>query len=355
MWTNATRLPPEDDFLFSSDASFEFLDPTSLLFLLSQGDLSEGRLDVLPSSETLPRALVSVRYHSLHVRDRANVCWMERKHANGTGIGFFTPAAFDGQTPEDRLDFTITLFLPTRSQETGSSLPIYNLETQLPSFSHSMASLRGVLEFNNLVLQSHNKPIIVESLFAKNATIQTSNSHISGSFDASSSLRLVTSNAPIDATVNLHNQNIFATTELVLQTRNAQLQSDVNLATSAATGQGGKFTVKAVTSDAPLVMTFPTSPTHSVLKLDAQTSNSPANVWLNHAFEGEFALASSMVLVDRRPFLDIDPRKLRTVFYGDYKNGMVVGNVRWKLPVFKSKVDGFVQVTTTNNILKLYV
>jgi hypothetical protein len=117
--------------------------------------------------------------------------------------------------------------------------------------------------------------------------------------------------------------------------------------------KGGKFAVKAQTSDGPLVMTFPTSPTQSTLNLDAQTSNSPANVWLNHAFEGDFTLASNMVFVDRRPFLD--PMKLRTVFYSDYQNGMVVGNVRWKLPVFKSKVQGSVRVATTNNILKLYV
>ncbi|KAF7362383.1 Ankyrin repeat family protein [Mycena venus] len=349
-WINTTRLTSEDDFLFSSDASLEFQDSSALLFLLSQGALSGGHLEVLPSSESVPRALITARYHSLHVRDRANVCSMERKNANGAGIGIFTPAAFDGQTPEDRLDFTITLFLPTGS---GSSLPVYNLETHLPSFSHAIDSLRDILEFDQLVLRSQNKPIIAKTLFARNATIHTSNGFISGSFEASSSLSLVTSNAPIDATVKLHNQNVFTTTQLLLQTRNAQLQSDVSLTTSAASGQGGKFAVKAETSDGPLIMTFPTSPTHSILNFDAQTSNSPANVWLNHAFEGEFTLASSMVLVDQRPFLD--PLKLRTVFYSDFKNGMVTGNVRWKMPVFKSKVPGFVRVATTNNILKLFV
>jgi hypothetical protein len=131
------------------------------------------------------------------------------------------------------------------------------------------------------------------------------------------------------------------------------LESNVNLLTSSATGEGGRFSVNAETSDGPLIMTFPTSPTHSLLNLDAQTSNSPANVWLNHAFEGEFTLASSMVFVDQRPFFD--PMKLRTIFYSDWKNGLVVGNVRWKMPIFKSKVQGLVRVATTNNILKLYV
>ncbi|KAJ7032714.1 hypothetical protein C8F04DRAFT_1396379 [Mycena alexandri] len=354
-WANATRLAPEEDhFPFSSEASFDFQDPSALLFLLSQGALSGGRLDVLPSkSLALPRAVLRVRYHLLDVRNRANVCLMERKHAGGIGIGIFTPPAFDAQTPEDNLDFTITLFLPTRQRHAGSSLPVYNLETQLPSFTHSLDSLRDVLEFDTLVLRSKNEPIVAKSLFARNATIQTSNGFISGSFEASSSLSLVTSNAPIDATVKLHNTNIFSTTELILQTRNGQIDSDVSLMTSAATGEGGKFSIKAETSDAPLVMTFPASPARSILNLDAQTSNSPASVWLNHAFEGDFALASSVIFVDRRPFLD--PKRLRSVLYGDYKNGMIVGNVRWKLPVFKSKVLGKVRVATTNNILKLYV
>ncbi|KAF7350970.1 Ankyrin repeat family protein [Mycena sanguinolenta] len=349
-WTNTTRLSAEEEFVFSSDASFELQNPSSLLFLLSQGALSGGHLEVVSSSQSVPVVLITARYHSRHVRDRANVCWMERKRATGEGVGIFTPTAFDGQTAEDRIDFAIKLLLPSGS---GSSLPIYNLETHLPSFSHAFDSLRNVLEFDHLVLHSQNEPITAKSLFARNATVQTSNALISGTFDASMSLKLLTSNAPIDATVNLRNQNIFTTSELVIQTRNAQLETDVNLMTSSASGQGGKFAVKAETSDGPLIMSFPASPTRSVLNLDAQTSNSAASVWLNHAFEGDFTLSSSMIFVDRRPFLD--PKKLRSVFYGDYQNGMVVGNVRWKLPVFKSKIQGSARIATTNNILKLYV
>ncbi|KAJ7198570.1 hypothetical protein GGX14DRAFT_666076, partial [Mycena pura] len=268
-WSKSTtRLPNEAPFPFESTASFQFSDPASLMFLLSQGSHSEGHLNVLTSPDALPHAIVTaVRYHFLRVRDRANVCWMERKHASGAGVGIFTPAPFDGQTPDDILDFDITLFLPTG--HVGSSLPIYNLETQSLIYSDSR-------------LFTKNKPIIVKSLFAKNATIKSSNGYISGSFDASSYLRLETSNAPIDVTVNLHNQNVFATTELVLQTRNAQLESAVNLLTSSATGEGGKFIIQAETSDAPLSMTFPASPTRSILNLDAQTSNSPADVRVEH-------------------------------------------------------------------------
>ncbi|KAJ6631456.1 hypothetical protein B0H10DRAFT_1978829 [Mycena sp. CBHHK59/15] len=353
-WSNTTRLSAEDDFPFSTDASFELPNSSSLLFLLSQGALSGGRVNVVASSDSSPHVLLRMRYHSLEVRDRVCVCLMERKQANGSGIGIFTPSPFDGQNAKDKLDFSVTLLLPALlSQEGTGSLPVYNLETDLPSFAHDLDSLQGLLEFNTLVLRSSNQPIVAKSLFAANATIETSNGIISGSFDASSRLSLVTTNAPIDASVTLHHSNIFATTELVLQTRNAQLESAVSLATNTATGQGGRFDVKAVTSDGPLILSFPASPTHATLTLDAKTSNSPANVWLNHAYEGAFTLASSMVVVDRRPFFD--PTKLRSVFYSDYQNGMVMGDVRWKLPIFRGKVRGSVHVATSNHILKLYV
>jgi hypothetical protein len=102
-WANATRLSSEDTFLFSSDATFEFQHPSSLLFLLSQGAMSGGHLDVVPSSESVPRVLIRVRYHSLHVRDRANVCWMERKSANGTGIGVFVSLYFSTRCQLNKL------------------------------------------------------------------------------------------------------------------------------------------------------------------------------------------------------------------------------------------------------------
>jgi hypothetical protein len=88
-WTNTTRLSTDDKFSFSSDASFGVPHPSPLLFLLSQGALSGGHLEVLPSSGSVPYVLVTARYHSSHVRDRANVCWMERKHGAGAGVGIF--------------------------------------------------------------------------------------------------------------------------------------------------------------------------------------------------------------------------------------------------------------------------
>ncbi|KAJ7647798.1 hypothetical protein FB45DRAFT_894478 [Roridomyces roridus] len=349
-WSNAESTATEAGFYSSSNASFLFPDSASPMYLVSQGALSGGTIHIHPSSsDSVPRVELNVRYRSAHVLDRANICWME--HNEAAGVGIFTPAPFDGQTPADRLDFTISLFLPT----TESTLPIYNLETNLPSFTHSLGSLKEGLEFDRLILKSQNQPISAKSVFARNGTIQTSNSPIEGSFETSASLSLITSNAPIDASINLYNKNIFSETHLFLQTRNAQLESDINLLTTAASGEGGKFIVTAQTADTPLVMSFPASPARSILTLDAQTSNSPADVWLNTAFEGEFTLASSMVFVDRRPFLD--PRKLRSVLYGTLRNGMVVGNVKWKLPVFgKSPAPrGQVKVKTSNDILKLYV
>ncbi|KAF7325760.1 Ankyrin repeat family protein [Mycena kentingensis (nom. inval.)] len=349
-WSNATRLPTISEFRYQASTTFTFSDPSSLMFLVAQGAHSSGDLSVLPTREALPYVLLTSRYHSHRVRDRANVCWMERAgSAGGAGVGIFTPPPFEGQKPTDKLEFDITLYLPT-----AFTMPTYNLETLLPSFTHTLDALHGVVEFDRLHLESQNRPIFAESVFACNATIRTTNALIAGTFDASNRLSLFTHNAPIDVTVNLHNQNIFKTSELVLQTRNAQLEAAINLLTTSALGEGGHFNVSTHTTDAPLIVSFPASPAHSTLHFAGLTSNALANVWLNHAFEGEFTLASSMVFVDRRPFLGLDPHKLRSVFYSDWKAGVVTGNVKWKLPIFKSKTMGTVRVETTNNVLKFF-
>lgn len=94
IWSNSLPSDPEDEgFPFISDTAFE-LPTSSLLFLISQGALSGGTVTVLPSSNSTSHVHLYARYHSLEVRDRANVCLMERKHANGAGIGIFVSANY---------------------------------------------------------------------------------------------------------------------------------------------------------------------------------------------------------------------------------------------------------------------
>ncbi|KAF7297895.1 Ankyrin repeat family protein [Mycena chlorophos] len=351
-WSNATLLPSGAAFAYESSARFGFSDPSMAMFLLAQGAHASGHLDIHPSSTELPYLLVTARSHSLAVRDRANVCLMERDK-DGLGVGVFTPNAFDEQGPQDKLEFDLALYLPTAGRR-GSSPPLYNLETSLPLFAHNLHSLKDAIEFQELHLKSRNAPIVADSVYARNATIRTTNAHIQGSFDASAHLSLITTNALIDTTVTLHSTTIFKTTELVMQTRNGQLESAINLLTTSATGEGGNFNVSAHTADAPLVISFPKSPARSTLNFNGVTSNARADVWLNHAYEGRFALLSNIVLVDKRPFLDV--KNLRSVIYDALEDGSVLGVVSWKKwPILKSKVVGNVNVTTSNSILNFFV
>nr|GAT49088.1 ankyrin repeat family protein [Mycena chlorophos] len=192
------------------------------------------------------------------------------------GLGRCTPNAFDEQGPQDKLEFDLALYLPTVGRR-GSSPPLYNVETSLPSFAHNLHSLKDVLEFQELHLESRNAPIVADSVYARNATIRTTNGHIQGSFDASAHLSLITTNALIDTTVTLHSTTIFKTTELVMQTRNGQLESAINLLTTSASGEGGSFNVSAHTADAPLVISFPKSPARSTLNFNGVTSNARAD------------------------------------------------------------------------------
>ncbi|CAK5281893.1 unnamed protein product [Mycena citricolor] len=358
-WSNATFISPDDDSPFNttSHASFTFPDASSAMFLIAQGAQLGGHLQVVTTSpHAFPRVDIQARYCSARVLDRSAVCQMEQKKTGSVGLGIFTPHAFDGQSATDALDFTITLFLPT-SSDPGSNSPVYNLETNLPQFSQSFDALRDVVRFDQLKIEGRGKPIYAKSVFANNATVMNANAKISGSFETSSSLILSTTNAPVLSSIKLHHRNIFKTTHLRIETCNAEIDAPISLFTTAANGQGGRFNISATTTNAPMTMTFPSAPARSILHLDAETKNSPASVWLNEAFEGDFTLFSNVVLVDQLPYVDI--RKLRTVdWQSDLKRlGFVKGEVRWKMPILggAKKPLGSVRISTNNSFLKLHV
>jgi hypothetical protein len=56
----------------------------------------------------------------------------------------------------------------------------------------------------------------------------------------------------------------------------------------------GFFVVRTHTSNAPLAVNFTAQPPDAVLKLQAHTSNSPAQVHLDPSFEGDFKLRTSV-------------------------------------------------------------
>lgn len=159
--------------------------------------------------------------------------------------------------------------------------------------------------------------VIVQSLSAENVTLETSYGAITGQFSTSTSLTLITSNAPIDVAVDLLHDDKRLPTSLYMYTSNGyypshtltqylthfrpnsnfwwnrRVGSTINLKSTSPSQSGGSYAVTAQTSNSPAVLTFPTSPLLSTLYLLSQTSNSPSHITLDKAYEGKFELHTS--------------------------------------------------------------
>jgi len=196
------------------------------------------------------------------------------------------------------ITFEITMHLPNASFG-RPSLYVKNLETDLPLFAHCTGNLADTVDFDKVSFKSSNMPIEVGSLYATNAHVETSNSHIEGNFEISSSLKLLTANSYIKAKVDLFNDEDAGETEITMNTSNAPI--DATLALISATSSfhtrhsevGGKFKVSAATALSPINITFVRSPVDSVLILDAFTSLSAATINLHETYEGTFNLATT--------------------------------------------------------------
>ena len=123
------------------------------------------------------------------------------------------------------LEFHVTIRLPRLFR--NEVFQVARLETNMPNFSQHIGDLRDQVRFRELSLKSSNSHIssqvrtsldfvldstecCVQSVRALSAEIITSNSRIVGSYEASQSLRLVTSNDAINVTATLVHANPMA-------------------------------------------------------------------------------------------------------------------------------------------------
>ena len=110
------------------------------------------------------------------------------------------------------------------------------------------------------------------------------------------------------------------------------------------------------TSNAPLHLQFFDAPVDSALGLQAETSNSPAEVSLHKTFEGEFELASSLFFVPEVQWHPVDDPagrgRERRVSVGQVSRSHVRGNVGWDEDGGRR---GDVSVKTSNAPLRLFL
>ncbi|KAH9974104.1 hypothetical protein BGW80DRAFT_1170927 [Lactifluus volemus] len=224
----------------------------------------------------------------------------------------------------------ITVSLPEGKQVTH----VPRFETSLPYFRHTIHEL-PTHTFDSFFLHPFHRPVHVKDLVGDKIAIHTKNAPIEGTFNTSSSLDITTSNAPVAVKINAFSQNNCHPTKVKVQTKNSVLFSDLSLFSTFENQTGGAFCVKTHTSNSPLEINFKHQPPDSHLKLDAHTSNSPARVHLQPAFEGPFKLKTSIFPSIVAPDLDAkDPAGLgrkrvvnvKTIGHGA---GVVQGDAAW--------------------------
>lgn len=215
----------------------------------------------------------------------------------------------------NKLRFDITVTLPAPSNKSDGPLVINKLATDLQLFTQVFGDMRGVA-FRHLALKGSLGGIFAESLVAKTASIRTSlgpvhiesltaaraDVHtslgaIEGTFNASRSLVLRTSNAPIRVAVNLSNESgdeKARPSELWISTSNGAINATLALHSAH---NSSAFDIAARTSRGALTIAIPTAPPAAAIFLDASTSIGAAAVALPAGYEGNFDAATSLSAV----------------------------------------------------------
>ncbi|GLB42379.1 hypothetical protein LshimejAT787_1103940 [Lyophyllum shimeji] len=271
---------------FTSYASFNLPVDSDKLFVLARGSAA-GALKVRQGSGSEDvKVEVEARYRFEEAIDSVKVCTVKRGEGEN-GLGIFGPE----WSRRNFVRFEITFYLP--EGEKGSVLDVKSFETDAPLFAHDIGDLERSVHFDDINLKSANTPIFVKSLRADNAAFETRNSPISGEFNVSSSLTLITANARIDAKVNLFNEDDGDSTNLVIKTSNARVKGALKL--ESANKSGGQYQVSASTSNAALDLKISEAPVRHALSLDADTSLGPVLVQVHPTYEGTFDVATSLL------------------------------------------------------------
>ncbi|KAJ3527356.1 hypothetical protein NM688_g8139 [Phlebia brevispora] len=328
--------------------SFDLPLSADVLYAFSRGVQSAGNIVITQDERThdIDKVHVDVAaVHSTpHFLSSVSVCALERREGE-FGIGVFTPS----QYPRDgsrlpTLDFELTVRLP--KYPNGSMLEVKSLETNLPQFAHHIGDLSGHVYFHDLNLRSSNAHITSHSVNATRLSVQTENSMIKGSYEASRSLELKTTNGELKAQVTVHNEDGTARSEVLLRNSNSPLTAYIELKSSAADKTGGAFHVVGKSSNGRLNLTCTEAPVDSKLELSAYTSNSAAYVTLHPTFEGKFQVstknANLNAVIDKHvkdPSGRDTTRQVEIWTFPTYSRG----NIRWS-----GKHMGEVDVRTQN-------
>ncbi|KAI9465136.1 hypothetical protein BJY52DRAFT_1164758 [Lactarius psammicola] len=376
-WTSipdrAHPLLPSRPFGSWSRASFSLPVDIDTLYLVAHGALASGDLYV-SESVTGKDVLVKVfvHYRDSNALSRATVCQLSRGNRQ-VGVGIFTPRQWHNNQPitsMDALHFVIQVELPV-SRDAVRYIPSF--QADLPMFALDMDDI-SAYRFGNVSLRSTNSHIEVrviiiilytravakppQGAIANTFNVHSTNGRISGAFNTTDSLRIVTTNSPVSVRIGAVNEKPEKPTEVIIQTTNGRIKADISLMSNSSSGTGGAFGVRTYTTNSPIEVVYEDSPVDSVLKFDAASTNSPVHASLHRAYEGTFALATinGGALLDRLRLVE-DPSgqgRERSFTKRSVGRNRIFGKVEWA-PSSDYNRTGSVDVATTNDMVTLTV
>lgn len=338
---------------YASRTKFELpANNVSLHYFLSRGSLAAGIIRFVPGNYLDPEPGITgeiiTRYWSLAARDRANICTL-RKDEGAQGVGIFTPTGWPIRV-EDNLSFEVTVTLPPSMYPFK---PAGSLETEMPFFTHDIGDLKHRVFYQSVKLRSSNSAIRVKSLHAQNTEVKTTNANILGDFDATDSLRLVTTNGYIQAKVQAFNQDWHRPTAVYAKTSNGRIETEITLQTDVHAHQpsaAGGLKVDAIATNGRLNLTIPHAPVGSHIQLDATTSNAGTYVGLPPSFEGHLSLRTSNGYAAVRNLQREDPshRGLHRTLIIDKRSAKSLDGRVWWGSEKDHRDLGYAKVITTN-------
>ncbi|KAG1878801.1 hypothetical protein F4604DRAFT_2000051 [Suillus subluteus] len=279
-----------NQFPYSAEAFLELPVDSDALYLFTRGSQQSGHVDIVQSTQPTDKVGIQVRvgYFAREALDHANVCRLERK-TNENGVGIFTSAFSHFPGNRQQLRFEVKITLP--AGKNGEALHIKAFETETSNYSQDVADVWNTISFDRMSLRTSNAHVNAKSVTAEDGSIRSSNGGIKGHFNSGSSLKLATSNGPIQASVSLLNQENGAVSELKMTTSNGKIDANVDLVTHS--GQGGIFDVETRTSNGPVTLAYTDMPVNSILRSEARSSNAAMSVKLYSTFEGSFDVETS--------------------------------------------------------------
>ncbi|KAG8901229.1 hypothetical protein FRB99_005470 [Tulasnella sp. 403] len=348
---------------YSAKTTFTLPSNVPLLYFLSKGSFASGNIRFVyseeeGSDEERPvQGEIVTRYWSLAARNNVNICTLSKEEGS-YGLGIYTARGWP--TPErDVLHFEVTITLPKPS---ASHPGPRGLQTKLPLFAHDIGDLGSHFVFHTIDFSSTNSAIRAKSLRAKSIEATTTNSPISGSFNATSFLLLATSNGYIDVDIGASNEDWHKPTSINLITSNARIEADIVLTSSTKTDgdpAAPGFSINPTTSNGRLHIAIPSAPVGSHINVGARTSNAAAWLGLPPAYEGKVALSTYNGVVNVIPHPNTeDPSghgHSRTWKIDKAMMGRVVEGRVWWGPEKDHRELGYAEVRTSNaqNIVEL--